>query len=1049
MSNVTLQDYYDRYDPDKGYDRILFRDTRVLQGAELNEMQRILGGRMRGVVDALFKDGDIIRDAQVTYDENNGQANCQAGLIYLAGAVRQVEAAVLTVPNEGVRAIGVFLSNQVITELEDPGLYNPAIGVRGEGEPGAARLKVTAQWGLSTDVQPGDFYPVHTVEDGQIQAKEPPPNLDSLTQALARYDRDSAGGTYVVSGLTVRQAPDTDNGLQVYTVSEGRARVYGYPVELTTSRRLVFSAEPDLLEIESEPHLSAGGGDQRIDLDRYPVGTVHRVRVTREKTATLTHGGYTGCHDPLPDNPVVELLEIKQGAVTYVAGNDYKLTAGKIDWSPPGQEPAPHSTFTVKYRYISTETVDEADLAGFNIEGAVPGSQIFVDYTQVLPRLDRLCLNRDGSFIWVRGVAAEWIPQAPAVSDDLLPLATIQQTWDDKRRVLNDGVRVVPMDDIAAINTRLDGLTEHVAQQRLTADIFTREAGAKKGLFVDPFLSDQMRDQGLAQTGAIVGGVLTLPIAIKKIASVGDGLSPWAMNYTPATALEQLLITGSMRVNPYDAFDPMPAIVELNPAIDRWTDIESQWASPVTETFNAGHYVPGARVLYVGGSSTTTTEELLSSSSSALEYLRRIEVGYKVTGFGPGETLSITFDGLPVTPSQNKADANGVAAGFFTIPEKIPAGSKSVVFTGSGGSQGSAVFVGQGALTVQTLRQTITTTLFWIDPLAQTFVLMENAQLCAVDLWFTAKHTSRVVVQIRETTVGIPNQTVLGESIVDPSQITVGGSSTRIFFKAPVTLAAETEYALVIMCDDAVTSVAIAELGKWDLTQERWVTAQPYQVGVLLSSSNASTWTAHQDRDLTFRLLKAVYSPTQAELEIGRVETPEATDLVFLPVAEQPSAHSRAEYRLAWPDNSLLTAADGQPMRLNRPTAGPITVKAKLTATASMAPILYPGAQLICGLVAEEADYITRAVPAGAGSRVKVILDADLPAGASVTAFMCPDGQSTWSALEFSSSRNLDDGWRELIFEAPTNALLVRIKLVLSGSSSARPRVDNLRVLTI
>lgn len=59
-------------------------------------------------------------------------------------------------------------------------------------------------------------------------------------------------------------------------------------------------------------------------------------------------------------------------------------------------------------------------------------------------------------------------------------------------------------------------------------------------------------------------------------------------------------------------------------------------------------------------------------------------------------------------------------------------------------------------------------------------------------------------------------------------------------------LQAKREYAVVVLCDDATTALYVAELGKQDPTRG-YVTSQPYQVGVLLSSSNASTWTAHQD----------------------------------------------------------------------------------------------------------------------------------------------------------------------------------------------------------
>ena len=1037
MPKVVLADHYDRYDKDKEYDRVLFRATRTAQSAELNELQRIFNGKLAGIADALFKNGDIIRDAQIVYDSGSGQALCQAGLIYLEGAVRAVPETTLTLPTEGTVAIGVFMSSQVITELEDPGLYNPAIGSRGEGDPGAARLRLSLRWGLSTETEGGNFYPVHTVEEGEILAKEPPPNLDSLTQALARYDRDSAGGTYVVSGLTVLPAPDLEDGRQVYTVAEGRARVFGYAIELGTSRRLTYDPEPDYLTIESEPHQAAGEEGERIELDRYPVGQVSRIRVTREATDTVTHGSYLGCHDPLPNSPVAKILEVKQGGQIYSAGDDYKLTAGKVDWSLSGQEPAPYSTYTVTYQYISTEEVDASDPAGFNISGAVEGSHIYVDYTQILPRYDRLCLTKDGAFIWVRGVAAQWNPLPPVVGDDLLAIATIKQTWDEERRVKNDGVRVVPMDEISSINTRLDELTEHMAQQRLTSDIFTREAGAKKGFFVDPFLSDEMRDQGLAQTGAIVDGVLTLPVGLNNISGMTFDVRPSkGLDFTTAVILEQLARTGEMRVNPYNAFDPLPAAITLTPAVDRWTEVESIWASPVTQTF------------WGGFNYSSSETETLGSKKSALEYLREIDVVFKVEGFGPGESLAMTFDGLEVTPTQTVADASGVVAGSFRIPPKVPAGSKPVTVSGSGGSRGETIFVGQGELTVQTLRRVTTVVLRNSDPLAQTFILNEVCQLAAIDLWFTAKHTSRVIVQIRETTVGMPNLNILAEAVMSPEDIQTG-RFTRVNFPSPATLAADTEYAFVILCDDDVTSLGLAEVGKWDLTSERWVTAQPYQIGVLLSSSNASTWTAHQDRDLTFRLHKAVYENTRAELDLGTITVSDTTDLLLLAVNEQPSAQSRTSYTLTLPDNSVITVADRQPVRLEAPISGDISVKAVLTGTRSLSPIIWPGAQLVCGKVAEEADYISRAVPAGYGSKVRVILDAKLPSGSLVTAQMQADGQSSWGELGFDSSRNLDNGWQELVFEALTDEELVRVKLNLRGSSLSRPMVDNLRVLTI
>jgi len=1048
MSNIKLSDYYNRHDPEKKYEQLLFRADRTLQSAEMNEMQSIHRERLRGIGDALFKDGDIIRDCRVIIDENTGITQCESGALYLAGAVRGVPPATLTIPTTGTVAIGVYLRERVVTELEDPTLYNPAIGTRGEGEEGAARLQMETAWGFSSDGQAGDFYPVYTVDDGVLRAKEAPPNLDSVTQALARYDRDSAGGTYVVSGLNVLAADDTDDGKQVYTVAEGRARVFGYPVELPVSRRLSRLAKADLLAIDSEPHISSSSADQRVTLDRYPVGRIAQVRITKETTATITHGGFTGSQDPLPDTSVVELVEVKQGGVTYFSPADYKLTAGKVDWTPSGLEPAPHSTYTVTYRHIATEEPKDVDLSGCTVTGAVAGTQMLFSYTQMLPRLDRLSLTRDGEFVWVEGVAAEWNPQPPRVPEGMLSIATVYQTWDSARRVVNDGVRVVPMDDIAALNSRMDDILAQVAQQRLTADIVTREAGAKKGLFVDPCLDNSMRDQGLEQTAAIVGRVLTLPVDVDVIALVSNDISvPKFQSYTLQTALEQILRTGSMLVNPYPVFEPLPAILSLTPAVDRWTEVQNTWASPVTEIINGGHWVPGNSTLV--GSSSSSYAQALASSTTQLANLRQIDVAFRGTGFAANEIVDVTFDGIPVTVTSNKADASGVLAGKFKIPAGVPAGSKQVLFIGRGGTRGSAVFVGQGQLTVQTLRAVTTTVLTWHDPLAQTFVLNEACQIAGVDLWFTAKGISDAVVQLRETTMGMPNQTVLGEQVLAPSDIVLGNNATRILFKAPVMLQPETEYALVVMCDDPVTALSIAEIGKSDPWYGRWVTSQPYQVGVLLSSSNASAWTPHQDKDMTFRLLRAAYVVEPLNVELGSVEVHNATDLILMGVTEQPAAATRVEYAVTLPDTSTLNLTDMQPVRFAQPVTGNIGVAAKLTGTANAVPVLHPGTQLLSGVTAQTADYISRAVPAGQDSRVRVIIDALLPSGSGVTAKMAEDGGASWGDMPFVSSRALDEGWQELIYEAGTDALLVRAKLVLTGTALARPCVANIRVLTI
>lgn len=641
---VDIPNYYNRFDPAKGYDEHLFLPGRGLQSAELNEVQSQNAYRLKGIADALFKDGDLIRDAGCVVDAETGEARLEGGAVYIRGAVRGVAPATFTIPTEGVVAIGIYLIETVVTELDDPDLRDPAPGTRNFGEAGAYRKQVEAVWGYDGDGQAGEFFPVYEVTDGVLGAKEPPPSLDAITQSIARYDRDSAGGTYIVSGLGVKKQPDDEtDGSQVYTISEGRARVFGYGVEYKTGRRVKLTAVPDLKLITNEPHLSSGPSAQWIELDRAPAANLLSVSITAERTVNLTHGVVTGSADPLPDSSVLEIIEVKQGAVTFAATTDYVLDGGRVDWSPAGSEPAPGSTYTVKYRYITLATPTGFDGTGFTVTGAVAGTLVLVTYNQMLPRIDRLCIDSDGKTVWVFGVASEWNPIPPVVPNDLLALATVYQTWDGNRRVVGDAVKVVPMPELAALGERIDAVLGLVAQQRLESNIHFREAGTKKGLFTDPFIDDSQRDAGTEQDAAIVSGELLLPIYGTEHRPSADITVPTTLAHTRPAVISQTLRTGSMKINPYMAFQPTPATLSLNPAIDRWTNVTTVWASATTQRFT--------QTAASAGTTSTTRSVLLSTTTRPAETLRPIEIRFRIAGFGAGENLqTFTFDGIPVTP---------------------------------------------------------------------------------------------------------------------------------------------------------------------------------------------------------------------------------------------------------------------------------------------------------------------------------------------------------------------------------------------------------------
>jgi hypothetical protein len=656
----SLLHYYNRFDPSKNYERLMFRSGYVLQGAELNEIQSSSIDRLKRVADAIFKDGDLIKDGQLVLDPVTGAAQCAAGSVYLRGTVRTIDAKQFSIPIDKTVIIGIYLLDTTVTELQDPSLRDPAQEVRNYQEPGAGRLQVATSWGWqaagSSDGQAGEFYPVYTADYGVMRVKVTPPELDSVSQAIARYDRDSTGGDYVVSGLKVTKLADS-GGVQQYSIDSGSARVNGYAVELPTSRRLPYPAAPELRLIDSEPWLSAGVAAQRVTFDRTPVNRITQVRITAQKVADIIHGSFLGSQDPLPDGSIVELVAINQGGApnadlsgftggtTYTVGVDYKLTGQKIDWSLDGVEPNIGSSYKAIYRYITTVAPTDVDGTGFTVAGAVAGSLILTSYEVKLPRIDRLCITQDGSFQWIAGTSTDFYPVAPQVPSLYLPIARVDQNWDDTTTIQQDGSRVVPMSDIEQLGARLDVLTDLIAQQRLTADANSRSAAAKKGLFVDPFTNDSLRDAGVAQTAAIVGGELVLPITGTFTRLSNDVVRPVALNANITPVLEQTARTGSMAVNPYSAFDPIPATLVLNPPADHYTESHSVFTSDATAVLYQGS---GVLKEVLG---TTTTTKVVSSSTRAAQYIRQIDVTFSIDGFSPNENLStITFDGIPVAP---------------------------------------------------------------------------------------------------------------------------------------------------------------------------------------------------------------------------------------------------------------------------------------------------------------------------------------------------------------------------------------------------------------
>jgi hypothetical protein len=1060
---MSLDRYYNIYNPANGYTDLLFRAGDGLQSRELNEIQTWIADRIACIGDSIFKDGDLIRDADVAVKPDTGNVTAASGVIYLRGAARSVAEASFVIPTDRVVAIGVRYTEHTVTELEDPSLRDPAVGTRNYQEPGAARKRERVAWGWESgnlsDGGAGNFHAIYTATNGGLDSKMQPPALDAVVQTIARYDRD-ANGSYVASGLALTfLSRDAAAAEYVFSLSEGTGNVGGFKVEKPQSARVRWAIDPDLRAVSAEPHGFADGetGTAEITVNLAPIAHVTDVTVTKETTETVTHGIFTGASDPLHFSSIVSVLQITQEGTAFEEGEDYVVSGGRIDWSPSGAEPAPGSSYTVIYRYIASVTPDAVTDSTVTVSGAVTGTTVFIDYAWKLPRVDLLVMNPDGKLARVRGVSQTRNPQPPQIPMGVLPLAEVALAWfsAEPPEVTATATRAVPVAELAEMQSNISDLYQLVAIERLRADATIADPTSKRGIFVDPFFDDDLRDVGEPQTAAIVAGELTLPITAAVQDPPDGAAATWTLGYELTPVLEQTASTRGMRINPYMNFEPIPSAVQLSPAVDNWTVVNTAWTSAVTRAFTTGSGIRSRTVV------SRATHRVSSTSQRALE-IRQRDVGFTLMGMEADEpVIRVMFDGVDVTPDPAPvADAAGRLSGTFAIPAGIPTGSKSVTFLGQNGSFGESTYTAQGTIITNVMRHVTTrrTTLWnpppvrprrW-DPLAQTFTLDQDTVVAGVEVWFSAVGdvNNRIIVQIRETTVGIPNDTIVATSIIDADTIAVGATH-RIPFD-PTMLRGGQEYAFVFLTDDPDHALRVAELGKYDAETQTWVTAQPYRIGVLLSSSNASTWTPHQDRDLTFRLLACNFTETTRTVALGQIAVTDTTDFIALAGVERMSSDTDVTFVLRDTGGQEFRMTEGAAVNLAARMSDTLTVEAFLSGSDRFTPVLFPGVQVLNGNLASAADYVSRAIPAAATFAVSVYLDTITPAGSSVT--VSAEVNGGWHALPLAGAAPIGNGAEERHYAATGLAgvgidTTTRIKIELAGTPAARPFVQSLRTI--
>jgi len=1003
--------YYNRFDPNKNYKKIRFLDSRFIQSAEQNEMQEYIRYDIKALAGSIFEDGGILEGGGISLV--GSIAKVEQSTIYYGGYSVNIPPKEIEISLIDTVVIGSAIRESVVTFKDDIGLLNPAVGTAGFHDEGAERVKVSGRWCMQSEVAEDEvFYPTFTFIDGILQSvKKIAPELDGARKIVARYDYDS-NGSYVVDGLVVSfDRDDIQDKEHILSISKGNAHVNGNELIFEYDQKTRVSFALDTHEVIAEPQTFVGDG--RYSLRHTPIASISRVIGVVESVESVTHGGYAGVKDILSNSPVISITQISQGETVFVAGRDFVQNGDFVDWSLGGDEPSSGSTYEVQYKYQESFENIEHDSSGFDLSGLSVGSQFSVNYKYYLKRKDVVVLTKDGSFKILRGKSDEFAPKAPKNSIGLA-LATVEVAFGETPKIELEYNRITNNAEILQMREQIDILSYNIA--KLSLDYNARKIDPtldKKEIFIDPFVDEDLRDLGIEQSAIIFDGMLFPNINFVEH-SFNMGRELFLDRVSTTNIVEQKARTGARKINEYIEAPVPTNSIEISPATYRW--------------------IADSRLVWTWGWSSTRT-----SVSSHSYIIPRTNIAIYAKTFAD-EIVEVLIDDISVGEFQSTAtEVEGQFELNTTVstPLGLRSGNKLLKVVGK-----SSGIVVETVWVAVPLVQTRFVRIRWRDPLAQTVLFDRDFFSKEIELYIEKLPLSDLTLTIVKTTTGIPDmkQSIYSEVFAKES-LALGWY--KFEFAKPILFEADVEYALVVESGDSVGEIGIARLGFRDLDGDNWIHTQPYN-GVLLSSSNSSSWSIYQKEDLSFVVKKEQFE-LQKEIEIGTLRVEKCTDL-FLMAGVENYVGTGANF------TAMLVDRDNEKVAISpyslssiKEYSGEIKVDVILSSdNDEFTPIVDRDIVLGIGVVNSNSTYVSRLFGIS-GDRIDIYLDIK-EIGESVKVYIQIADEFVEVDRNSSKNRLLGDGWVETCFTAQNLTIdSTRIKIELISQDVNRPEVKNLR----
>lgn len=674
-----------RFNPSKGWVSLEAVPGRRLQAAELNEMQSLSLYRDKQFGDVIFGAGHVIEGGQVYIKEGEDgkRAIIFPASVYVEGIIYHIREKILSIAGTGEEVIGLKLIYQTVTYETDPDLLDPAVGYSNYGSPGMNRVVATADWVLNDPAAT----PMYRIVNGELITAKVPPELEGFTPVLARRTHDTSG-SFLVSGMDGFIEPKDESNVTL-VLEAGKAYVLGYEINKLVPTRIPIPKALQTRTVTNESKFY--DGEAFHTLNSSPVKAIKLLTATVKVEIDVTRKEGT-LQDPLPEDAIVDIYEIKDATTTYKKGTDFKLTLNSVDWSLGGKKPALNSSYHVSYGFVKALAekkdyeVKNNSVYWLTGERPVAKTSFQVTYEFYLNRKDVFYLTADGEIKLASG-QSDTYPPLPPVPPNVLELGELYlPAASEQVKVTNYKPKRLTMLELRSLLDRLERAEYNQALMELdrTARLSDPAAG-QKGIFSDNFTNFERSDvhkQGFDAMIDPVKNVLQLPVHDQFLQLEVDHSESLQMHerlltlaYEEELLIEQGYATESVNVNPYQVFGSQ-ATIRLTPSQDSWVE-----STTVTRT------VWGWWDAWWGGTRTETRVIL----DENLPFIRVREVAIVGEGFEPdSDNVQATFDGIAVSlrPTNGtvsgtrkgtiKADSKGKFTAVFTIPEKVRTGTREV-----------------------------------------------------------------------------------------------------------------------------------------------------------------------------------------------------------------------------------------------------------------------------------------------------------------------------------------------------------------------------------